>query len=85
MRNFGALQRYRLNYPPSDIAFSQKGLLAAGNGNVFQDCATKTADKPYIRHNPRGALSQLEFCPFEDVLGVTTRVGFESLLIPGIS
>ncbi len=39
---------------------------------------------PYMSHLiPSSEVTSLEFCPFEDVLGVGHSKGFSSLLIPG--
>ena len=39
---------------------------------------------PYMKHHVlHSGVSDLEFCPFEDVLGVGHRQGFSSLLVPG--
>ncbi|XP_046398985.1 WD repeat-containing protein 46 [Ischnura elegans] len=86
LRNMGALHRYQLKYTPADLSFSQKGLLAAGMGNVievYQDPTVLPVDKPYMRHRCRGRMSQVAFCPYEDFLGVASDNGFQSVLIPG--
>lgn len=36
-----------------------------------------------MRHKENWSLSGIQFCPFEDVLGITTAKGFSSVLIPG--
>lgn len=36
-----------------------------------------------MRHKENWNISRMQFCPFEDVLGVTTDKGFTSVLIPG--
>ena len=39
---------------------------------------------PYMSHIfPSSEVTSLQFCPFEDVLGVGHANGFSSLLIPG--
>lgn len=39
--------------------------------------------KSYMRHRSSWAATGMQFCPYEDVLGVTTAKGFTSLLVPG--
>lgn len=71
----------------SSLAFSQRGLLAVGQGPrvAIWRGITKTRQKaPYMNHLlPASSVSSLAFCPFEDVLGVGHAQGFASLLIPG--
>lgn len=39
---------------------------------------------PYMCHRMDGAdISSIEFCPYEDVLGIGHTKGFSSILIPG--
>ncbi|PWN48850.1 BING4CT-domain-containing protein [Violaceomyces palustris] len=75
--------------PASEIAYSQRGLLGVGWGNhvsVYDTMATlgNAPPGPYLTHNIPGATPiSLQFCPFEDVLGVGHSKGFTSLIIPG--
>lgn len=39
--------------------------------------------KPYMRYKADGTATSMQFCPYEDVLGIGTMRGFSSLLIPG--
>ena len=38
---------------------------------------------PYLFHRCEGTITDLQFCPYEDVLGVGHTEGLESLLVPG--
>ncbi|CAH0383988.1 unnamed protein product [Bemisia tabaci] len=83
----GPLQSYFLRSSITNLAFSQKGLLAASLGNiaeVYLDPCTKEVKHPYLRHSFTSPISNINFCPFEDVLGVGHGRGFSSLLIPGM-
>nr|CAD7442335.1 unnamed protein product [Timema bartmani] len=74
----GPLQDYKLRGAPSSLSFSQRGMLAVGAGNMVE-----ATERPYLRHNMARPVGNLQFCAFEDVLGVATGTGFTSLLIPG--
>jgi len=71
----------------SSLDFSQRGLLAVGQGprvTIWRDITKTRQNAPYMNHLlPGSSVSSLAFCPFEDVLGVGHAQGFASLLIPG--
>lgn len=80
----------------ASLAFSQRGLLAIGAGStvqVYDDGVTKTGNarsvgpfgpQPYLTNVLGGrAIRDVSWCPFEDVLGVGTNQGFQTLLVPG--
>ncbi|XP_004624300.1 WD repeat-containing protein 46 [Octodon degus] len=71
------------------LAFSQRGLLAAGMGDVVNIWAGQgkasppSLEQPYLTHRLAGPVHGLQFCPFEDVLGVGHSGGVSSILVPG--
>ncbi|XP_063242893.1 WD repeat-containing protein 46 [Bacillus rossius redtenbacheri] len=77
---------YKLRSSPSCMSFSQRRMLSLGMGNiveVYRDCCAKTTERAYLRHQLPNSVGNMQFCPYEDVLGVATAVGFSSLLVPG--
>ncbi|XP_015343021.1 WD repeat-containing protein 46 [Marmota marmota marmota] len=71
------------------LAFSQRGLLSAGMGDVVNIWAGQgkasppSLEKSYLTHRLSGHVHGLQFCPFEDVLGVGHSGGITSMLVPG--
>ncbi|ODN05098.1 WD repeat-containing protein 46 [Orchesella cincta] len=84
LRNtFAPLTSVRVGVP-SSLNFSQRGLLAVGTGNqtmIFSEVGQK--QKPYLKHVTAGFVESAKFCPFEDVLGIGTQRGFDSIIVPG--
>lgn len=82
----GPVSDYIVRSPANKIAMSQRGLLALGMGNqceIYRKPNLVAVQKPYLRHQCFGGIGNMQFCPFEDVLGVATEKGFQSLLVPG--
>ena len=50
---------------------------------VYKDICTETVSHPYLKHHVGSSISGLEFCPYEDVLGVSHARGMCSMLVPG--
>ena len=70
------------------LDFSQKGLLAVGNGSfvdVWRDSAADCSFKPYMNHSMvKGyQIGKVCFRPYEDVLGIGHSHGVSSILVPG--
>jgi U3 small nucleolar RNA-associated protein 7 len=87
LRTYKALYSYKVSAGPGSLAFSQRGLLAAGMGNVvevYQGIVDRQITAPYMMHKLNAPVANLQFCPYEDVLGVGYGKGFSSLLIPGM-
>lgn len=86
LRTNRQLHSYSLPHALNEVTVSQKGLVACGIGNtvqIFKDVSTGMCTQPYLVHKPGGTISNLEFVPFEDVLGVGHGGGFASMLVPG--
>lgn len=85
----GPLCQYKTPLPVNEMDISQRGVLAFSQGNYarvynnlisFNDTSKRN---PYLTHHCSCHVHSLRFCPYEDILGVSTSVGFESLLMPG--
>lgn len=82
----GPLSIYKLRLPANQIEVSQKSVLAFSMGNVcelYANTLIENKTAPYLRHKVDDFIHDLRFCPFEDILGVSTGKGFTSLLVPG--
>ncbi|CAA9997748.1 unnamed protein product [Nesidiocoris tenuis] len=83
----GPLGKYRLRGNPVDTSFSQRGCVALAFNNVvevYKQWNLGSYKKgAYIVHETLGNVSSLEFCPYEDILGIGTKKGFVSIIVPG--
>ncbi|CAL7947822.1 unnamed protein product [Xylocopa violacea] len=80
----GPVRDYRVRSPVQHLSFSQCGQLAMSMGNVVEVYRSSEEEiKPYMRHRADWTISSMQFCPYEDVLGIGTVRGFSSLLVPG--
>lgn len=80
----GPVYDYVTRSPVQHLSYSQCGQLGMAMGNVVE-VYRPTSDemKPYMRYKADGTATSMQFCPYEDVLGIGTMRGFSSLLIPG--
>jgi U3 small nucleolar RNA-associated protein 7 len=86
IRKFQMLHSYNIGCGAGNMVFSQRGVLALGKGNiieVYQDPCRQQVTSPYMIQKMRTAIHNVQFCPYEDVLGVGHGDGFTSLIIPG--
>ena len=65
-------------------------MVGLGKGRVvevWRDLVSKGAEKqkaPYLTHRVGGDVNKVEFCPFEDCLGIGHEKGFASIIVPGM-
>uniref|UniRef100_A0A8C5QG20 WD repeat-containing protein 46 n=1 Tax=Leptobrachium leishanense TaxID=445787 RepID=A0A8C5QG20_9ANUR len=86
IRTFRPLHSARLPLGAGTLCHSQKGLLAAGTGDVVQvykDTRIAAPKTPYLCLSAKAPIHGLQFCPFEDVLGIGHGGGFTSMIVPG--
>ncbi|CAD6197923.1 unnamed protein product [Caenorhabditis auriculariae] len=86
VRMYRQLHAYAMPFGVADVAISQKNTIACSVGNyvqVFKDTTTGHCKEPFLVHNCGGAVTDLKFVPWEDVLGVGHENGFTSMLVPG--
>ncbi|XP_072743502.1 WD repeat-containing protein 46 [Anoplolepis gracilipes] len=80
----GPVSHIHLFSPAHRMSYSQRGLLALSMGNVVEVFRETSGDfKPYLRHKTARNVGCVKFCPYEDVLGISTANEFSSLLVPG--
>ncbi|XP_006558457.2 WD repeat-containing protein 46 [Apis mellifera] len=80
----GPLHNYRVRTPVQHLSYSQCGQLALAMGNVVEVYRSLANEiKPYLRHRAEWTVTSMQFCPYEDILGIGTLRGISSLLVPG--
>lgn len=84
-----SLNSYYSPTPATSLHISETGLLSVGFSShiqIWKDPFTRgeKPTSPYMNHTiPSSAISNVRFCPFEDILGVGHSNGISSLIIPG--
>ncbi len=86
--NYRELHSYQTHRPAVTLSVSQRGQLALGRGRVvevWRDILSGGAKQsgPYMTHNLNGEVTDVQFSPFEDCLGIGHSSGFTSMIVPG--
>ncbi|KAL5976573.1 hypothetical protein ACLOJK_020906 [Asimina triloba] len=86
LRKFQVLQSFSGH--ARTLGFSQKGLLALGNGSLVQVWRDSSGDQNYSRYMSHSMVKgyqvgRVSFQPYEDVLCLGHSTGISSILIPG--
>ncbi|XP_064395157.1 uncharacterized protein LOC135342363 [Halichondria panicea] len=88
IRNYKELHSYQTYRPAVSLSVSQRGQLAMGRGRVVEVWrgvlgGVVKQSGPYMTHSVNGEVNDVEFCPFEDCLGIGHSSGFTSIIVPG--
>lgn len=89
LRSYKCLQKIKLEKNVETITkscFSQTDMIAFGAKSNILTLRMKENSKyePYLKHSITGAaVNTLEFCPYEDVLGIGHSLGFNTMIVPG--
>ncbi|KAL0245900.1 hypothetical protein GEMRC1_007117 [Eukaryota sp. GEM-RC1] len=86
LRTLSLLHSYKNTSPCSSLTVSATGVIAMGMGTkvqLWQDAVSTKAKSPYLNHHCSSLVHSVEFCPYEDVLGIGTASGYSSILVPG--
>lgn len=88
LKSYQLLQTYYVKRPISHLSLSQTGLLALSFGahvQIWKNFIHEEAREPYMLYQlpDGGSIKSINFCPFEDVLGIGHDQGFVSILVPG--
>lgn len=93
IRKLVPIHSYYTRQPGSSVSISDRNLTAVGWGTqmtVWRDLFTRAkpdqtrSGTPYLQWGAEGKrIENVQFCPFEDVLGIGHSHGFSSALVPG--
>lgn len=88
IRTYKKIRSYYAKKSVDRMAISQTGLIATCAGphvQIWKDFKADTTDEPYMTYQlPKGGkIRYLQFCPYEDILGIGHEYGFSSIIIPG--
>ena len=51
---------------------------------VWKEAFGSKQSLPYMEHELAGSANSVQFCPYEDVLGIGHEYGFSSIVVPGV-
>ncbi|EGC32553.1 hypothetical protein DICPUDRAFT_81631 [Dictyostelium purpureum] len=71
---------------PNAISLSGTNVLAVAGDKqtyIWKNPFDTSIQEPYLIHKNNSIANSVQFCPFEDVLGIGTQSGFSSTLVPG--
>ena len=60
------------------------GVVVAEEPDVGMALGGEKQKAPYLTHRLKGEANVVEFCPFEDCLGIGHGSGFTSIIVPGL-
>ena len=85
-KTYSHVGEYFSPFPVSSLDVSQKNVLALGGKNsvmMFKNWTQKASG--YLKHvdHRRRQITSVQFCPYEDFLGVGLQGGFSSIVVPG--
>jgi len=88
IRMFKEVNSYFTRQPGSSVAISDTGLTSVSWGTsttIWKDLfSTEKVKSPYMSWGGEGKkIERVQWCPFEDVLGLGHDEGFSSILVPG--
>lgn len=96
IRALKEVHSYSTRHPATSISISDRGLAAIGAGTnvtIWKDLFTSSTtdassplkiQSPYLSWGDSGQrIQSANFCPFDDVLGISHNEGFTSLVVPG--
>ncbi|KAM4640882.1 WD repeat-containing protein 46 [Discoglossus pictus] len=86
LRTFRPVTSCILPLGAGSLCHSQRGLLAAVSGDivqVYKDTHLTAPRSPYMCLSVKAPVHGLQFCPYEDVLGIGHGGGFTSMIVPG--
>ncbi|KAL7019792.1 hypothetical protein ACKWTF_011253 [Chironomus riparius] len=82
------LTQYKTKAIVHNIALSQRNVMALAIGDkceIFRTVGTGNIQSidSYLKHSENSSISSIQYVPYEDILGIGTKNGFSSILVPG--